>query len=131
MQQIFEWVVAHWGFCGFVLAAFIQINPGIKWNPLTWLGNLFFGSIRKAIADLQTTVDDNEKDRIRWEVLQFATSCRNNIKHTKDDFEHVISQNDKYKRLLAKTHDTNGVFDEEYQYILKIYHERQEKNDFL
>lgn len=131
MRQFFEWVVSHWGFCGFVLLAFVQITPGIKWNPLTWLGNLFFGSLRKALADLQSTVDDNEKDRIRWEILQFATSCRNGIRHTQDDFEHVIAQNDKYRRLLLKTNDANGVFNEEYNYILRIYRERQEKNDFL
>ena len=39
--------------------------------------------------------------------------------------------NDKYKLLLKKTNDTNGVFDAEYEYILRLYRERQEKNDFL
>ena len=71
------------------------------------------------------------QDTIRWEVLNFATSCRNGVLHTKDDFEHVINQNDKYHKLLQKTGDTNGVFEEEYNYILRIYHDRQEKNDFL
>ena len=131
MQDLFDWMLNHWGFCAFVLAIFVQITPAIKWNPLTWLGGLLLGSVRKDITGLQSAVDENEKDRIRWEILDFATSCRNGIRHTKDQFQHIITLNDKYKRLLEKTSDTNGVFEAEYAYIKKLYAERQEKNDFL
>lgn len=131
MQQFVDWVLAHWSFCAFVLAIFVQITPAIKWNPITWLGNLLLGSIKKELSEIRSQMDEDKKDTIRWEILNFATSCRNGIRHTKDDFEHVITQNDKYHRLLEKTGDTNGVFEEEYEYIRRIYHERQEKNDFL
>jgi len=131
MREVFNWCLAHWSFVAFVLAIFIQITPAIKWNPLTALGNLLLGSIRKDIASIRAQMDEDKKDTIRWEVLNFATSCRNGVRHTKDDFEHVIAQNDKYHKLLQKTGDTNGVFEEEYNYILRIYHDRQEKNDFL
>ena len=80
---------------------------------------------------IEAQMDENEKDRIRWEVLDFANSCRNGRKHTKDEYQHIITLHDKYKRLLEKTNDTNGVFDEEYAYIKRLYAERQEKNDFL
>lgn len=131
MKQFLDWVLAHWSFCAFVLAIFVQITPGIKFNPLTWLGNLFFGSLRKDLQEIRNQVDENEKDRIRWEVLDFANSCRNNRRHTKDEFQHIITLNSKYKRLLLKTHDENGVFDAEYAYIKDLYKERQIKNDFL
>ncbi|MBE5807099.1 MAG: hypothetical protein E7317_02030 [Clostridiales bacterium] len=131
MQQVFDWILSHWAFCAFVLGVFVQITPGIKFSPLTWIGNLFLGGIRKDVAGLQAQMDENEKDRIRWEVLDFANSCRNGRKHTKDEFQHIITLHDKYKRLLEKTNDTNGVFDEEYAYIKRLYAERQEKNDFL
>ena len=131
MQRIFDWVLAHWSFCAFVLAIFVQITPAIKWNPLTWLGNLFLGSLRKELVDVHKEIDENEKDRIRWEVLDFANSCRNGRRHTKDEFQHIITLNGKYKKLLAKTGDENGVFDAEYEYILDLYAERQRKNDFL
>ena len=94
----------------------------MTWNRLA--GKNQINSVVKA-------VDENEKDRIRWEVLEFANSCRNGRKHTKDEFQHIITLNDKYKSLLAKTNDKNGVFDSEYEYIDKLYKERQEKNDFL
>ena len=67
----------------------------------------------------------------RWEVLDFANSCRNGKKHTKDEYQHIITLNTKYKDLLKRTKDKNGVFEEEYKYIQKLYAERQEKNDFL
>ena len=131
MREIFDWMLAHWSFCAFVIAMFIQITPAIKWSPLTWLGGLFLGNIRKDVAALQSTIDENEKDRIRWEVLDFANACRNGRKHTKDEFQHIITLNGKYKELLKKTDDKNGVFDAEYAYILDLYKERQQKNDFL
>ena len=131
MAAVWDWMLAHWGFCTFILAMFIQITPGIKWSPLTWLGNLFLGSVRKEIKAIQVQVDENEKDRIRWEVLDFANSCRNGRRHTKDEFQHIITLDGKYKALLKKTGDTNGVFDAEYQFIRELYAERQRKNDFL
>lgn len=73
----------------------------------------------------------DEKDRIRYEVLGFANSCRNGTMHTRDEFQHIIDLNDKYERLLEETNDTNGVFSEEYRYILELYHKCQMENDFL
>jgi len=67
--------------------------------------------MEKKITTLQTNMNENEKDRIRWEILDFANSCRNGRKHTKDEFQHIITLNDKYKNLLALTGDKNGVFE--------------------
>lgn len=131
MDGVFDWILDHWSFCAFMLAVFVQITPGIKVNPISWIGGLLLGSVRKDITQLQAAVDENEKDRIRWEVLDFANSCRNGRKHTRDEFQHIITLHDKYKQLLSKTNDTNGVFDAEYAYIRDIYADRQRKNDFL
>lgn len=131
MRQFFGWVLKHWGFCAFVILAFVQITPGIRVNPLGWLGDVVFGGLRRQMAEMAEAIDENEKDRIRWEVLDFANSCRNGRRHTKDEFQHIIDLNDKYKVLLAKTGDKNGVFDAEYEYIKDLYAERQRKNDFL
>lgn len=131
MSRVLNWALNHWSLCLFVIGMFIQFTPGVKLNPLNAFGDLFLGGIRKDLASIRAQMDEDRKDTIRWDVLNFATSCRNGVRHTKDDFEHVIAQNDKYHKLLEKTGDTNGVFEEEYNYILRIYHERQEKNDFL
>ena len=73
----------------------------------------------------------DEKDRIRYEVLSFANSCRNGYRHSRDEFQHIIDLNDKYEKLLEQTGDTNGVFTEEYKYIVDLYHKCQVENDFL
>ena len=129
--EVFGWMLEHWSFTAFVLAVFVQITPAIKWNPLTWLGGLLLGGVKKDIAALQAAIDDNEKDRIRWEVLDFASACRNGVRHTEDEFKHIIALNDKYKQLLRKTGDENGVFDAEYAYIKELYAERLRRNDFV
>lgn len=131
MNEVFKWMLDHWSFCAFVIAMFVQVTPSIKFSPLTWLGGLFTGGIKHDIEELQCAIDENEKDRIRWEVLDFANACRNGRRHTKDEFQHIITLNGKYKALLKKTNDENGVFDAEYAYIRDLYRERQEKNDFL
>lgn len=87
--------------------------------------------MKKEITEIQSQQWSDEKDRIRFEVLDFANSCRNGRRHTRDEFQHIISLNDKYEKLLEKTSDKNGVFEEEYTYIVNLYHKCQVENDFL
>lgn len=87
--------------------------------------------VHNSIVAIEANIDSNEKDRIRWEVLDFANSCRNGRRHTQDEFEHIIVLNRKYNALLEKTGDENGVFTLEYQYIEGLYKKCQIDNDFL
>ena len=141
MQQFFQWILNHPLSSIIVFTGLIQIVP-IKINPWSalfkWIGKLITGNACSKIDGLidkvekiEKDVKTNEKDRIRWEILDFANSCRNNRKHTRDEFQHIVALNDKYKRLLKETNDTNGVFEVEYNYIQDLYAERLEKNDFL
>ena len=104
--------------------------------------NDFQNEITKKVEGVETTLsekiqavsernDENEKDRIRWEILDFANSCRNGRRHSKEEFAHVIELKVKYEKLLEKSGDKNGVFEEDYKYIEKLYFERLDKNDFL
>ena len=140
-KEVIEWIGQHIVSILIVLSIFIQIAP-IKINPwsalIKWVGKTLTANlhdelenVKESITDPTANVDENEKDRIRWEVLDFATSCREGRKHSKDEFQHIIALNDKYERLLSKTNDKNGVFNAEYQYIQRVYAERQEKNDFV
>jgi hypothetical protein len=87
--------------------------------------------LKLAIKEQDKKIDQNEKDRIRYEILDFANSCHNGRNHTRDEFEHIIALNDKYKILLERTHDENGVFNIEYKYIDKLYSEKKENKTFL
>lgn len=83
------------------------------------------------IQEVSDNNDRNEKNRLRWEILDFANSCKNGRRHTQDEYKHIIEAHDDYETFLEKTGDKNGFLDAEYEYILKLYAERQEKNDFL
>ena len=144
LQPLWDWLRINampifWIIIG--LSFFVELTP-IKINPWSilfkWIGKKMTGdactkidTVLKKIKDIEETADENEKDRIRWEILSFANSCRNGVKHTRDEYQHIITLDGKYKKLLEKTHDTNGVFEVEFEYIKKLYAERLEKNDFL
>ena len=141
IEQILDWLVKNFLQVVIIFSIFIQITP-IKWNPLTsfanWLSKIFTKEITDSIEDIQEDIkdirediDENEKDRIRWEVLDFANSCRNGRKHTQEEFRHIATLNDKYQVLLERTKGKNGVFEMEYKYIDSLYQERLSKNDFL
>jgi hypothetical protein len=140
-RVIGQWIGNNLWVILLLLSLVVQITP-IKINPWSalfkWIGRTITGDACSKIDNLVEKVDkidqdvmSNEKDRIRWEILDFANSCRNNRRHTRDEFQHIVELHDKYLRLLKKTGDKNGVFKVEYEYIEKIYAERLEKNDFL
>ena len=108
----------------------IELLP-IKLSPLRWLGKRINGDIKDELQILKYTVDTNEMDRIRYEVLDFANSCRNKRRHTKDEFQHIIDLNDKYERLIEKHEIENGVFKTEYKYIVSIYKKCLDKGTFF
>ena len=140
-QQVIEWIGDHIVAVLVTLSVFIQIAP-IKINPwsslIKWIGKMLNGNLQQQVTELSNTIqemnkdiDENEKDRIRWQVLDFANSCRNGRRHTRDEFQHIMTLNDKYAELLKRTNDKNGYFDEEYKYIKELFRECQNKNNFL
>lgn len=141
MQSMLEFIGEHWEEILLGLSVTVEVAP-IKINPwsalLKWIGRIINDDVVTRLqrleerADAQRkSIDENEMDRIRWEVLDFANACRNHVRHTKDEFQHIISLNTKYHNLLEKYQQANGVFDAEYDYILELYKELQHNNEFL
>ena len=134
MQKFITWLGDYWLVAAILGAGLVEITP-IKINPLSWLlkwvGSKVNGEMIKRIEKLEANVDTNEMDRIRWEVLDFANSCRNGRRHTQDEFEHIITLVKKYEALLEKLGKENGVFEMEYKYIVKLYEKCQQENDFI
>jgi hypothetical protein len=126
---------------GVVLGIFVEVTP-IKINPVSTLLK-FIGSninadlkaeisaVKDTVQKVDTKVDNNEIDRIRWEILDFANSCRNGKKHTKEEFDHVIALNQKYHRILDERDEENGQVDMAFEYIKKLYQKCLETNGFL
>lgn len=87
--------------------------------------------LTEKIQIVSNSNDKNEMKRLRWEILDFANSCKNGRRHTQDEFKHIIEVHDDYETLLESTGEKNGFLDAEFDYIREIYAERQKKNDFL
>lgn len=121
-----------------VLAAsgiLIEFTPSIKFNPISWALNKLGCAMNKDLIDkvngLSRQMVDHEIDQLRWNILDFANSCRNNRRHTKDEFEHVIADHTRYLEILEKNHMKNGQVDTDYRYIEEIYYKCMKDNDFL
>ena len=124
-----------------IVSVFFEISK-IKISPITsllgWVGQRMNSHLISAMEEqgarikaMEEKIDKNEIDRIRWEILDFASSCRNGRRHTKDQFEHIINQNQKYHEILDEHGLENGLIDLEYGYIETLYKRCQEQNDFL
>jgi len=148
MQDILYWIGDHWIQVGLIASFVIQITP-IKWNPwsslVSWIGRTLTRDVTKKIDEVSDKLDQVEKeqarqdrehkidemDYIRTTVLDFANSCRQKRRHTKEEFDHVFALNDKYQELLKTTGQQNGRFEEAFDYIRDLYRRCMEENDFL
>lgn len=133
-----EWVIAtmynHPEVCFFGAITLIEVVP-IKINPwsklLKWLGNAINGEIRKELGALKTDFQEERANTWRWNILDFANSCRNGRRHTQEEWKYVIDQIEKYEAYVFRNKITNGVIKEESKYLRRLYQERCDKNDFL
>ena len=117
-----------------ILLTLIQITP-IKINPWSAIakaiGRAINGDVLESLKAAERRIDENEIDRLRWEILDFANSCRNGRKHTQEEFEHILDMHEKYEKILIRQHRENGKVTRAYEYIKDIYDKRNENNDFL
>jgi len=118
------------------LSVVVEITP-IKINPwskiLKSVGKIMnqdlcvgMKNINEKLKVVSSRVDENEIDRIRYEILDFSNACRNNREHSKDQFQHVIDINKKYHKILEENGLENGIIDVEYDYILRVYKDCQD-----
>lgn len=112
----------------------IQIAP-IKIDPWKWvlrfIKKAIIGDLEQEIKELKKDVEQEKIDNKRWNILDFANSCRNNRRHTKEEWCHCLSQLKEYETFCEEKHIDNGVIEEDAKYLRELYHERCMKNDFL
>lgn len=122
------------------LGIFIDITPGIKFNPIKaifkYLGKSFNSSIETEMSELKKEVtekfedlkkeqtkqkealhkiildsQDREISRLRWEIIDFDNGIHNNkIKHSKEQYRHVLNAFSKYQLIL----DDIGITSDDY-----------------
>lgn len=122
------WAVLLGGTC------LVEIVP-VKINPvstfLKWAGRKLTGPITDRLDKMEKDIEENEKDRIRYTVLDFSNSCRNGRRHTKEEFAHIFQLNQKYESLMRRFGGVNQVYKVELEYLNELYRELVENNGFL
>ena len=124
-----------------ILMTLIQIAP-IKLNPwdkiLTWIGNHMNADIVKRVDVIEAKLDEHIKEssderirKVRADILSFGNSCMNGRKHTKEEFEFVISECDQYEKYIEKTKSKNGVATTAISEIRRLYKKGIHDNSFL
>lgn len=87
-------------------------------------------NMNKKLDSLYETIDENETDRLRCEILSFSASIRNGEVHDQEEYHQIIKANDKYHAIIEKRGFVNGVIDTNMAYILDNYKKHLERNDF-
>ena len=86
----------------------IEVSP-IKFNPISLIGKclsawLGIKAIDEKVNNLKREVDQNELDRIKYEILQFSGSLRNGLKRSETDYLHIESIFTKYRSKGGNTY---------------------------
>ena len=152
LKLILDWLSANWGWVIAISSVLFEITP-IKFNPISficnWVGKRITAGIKNDIDELkrntdaqydelkneisttQKAVDMQRIANIKSIILDFANSCRNGRKHSKEEFTYILSENNEYEELIKKYHLINNVYTEDFAYIKEIYRECMRENKFL
>lgn len=124
-----------------VLSACVEISP-IKINPLSsllkWIGGLInkdikdqLSSVSSQLDNLQERIDKMEINETRSAILDFANSCMNERRHTKDEFDHIVDLHTEYEKTISEKGMKNGRVDLAFKYISELYLKCQNEDSFL
>lgn len=124
-----------------VFGACVEISP-IKVNPLSsllkWIGGLInkdikdqISSVSSQLDNMQARIDKMEINETRSTILDFANSCMNERRHTKDEFDHIIDLHTEYEKTISEKGMKNGRVDLAFKYISELYLKCQKEDSFL
>lgn len=71
--------------------------------------------------------DAQRADRIKVHVLNFSRSLRIGERHTEEDFQNLIKENEEYEKIVKKYGWQNDVYKADYQFFYNKY----QQGDFL
>ena len=121
----------------------ININP---WDKIFgWVGDRLNSNLRRELKNVDQKVESINKkldDHIqesmakdlsdtRRDILDFCNSCMNKRKHTKEQFDFVIAQCDRYKKYIRDNKIDNGVITSAMAEIQRLYEQCIRENSFL
>jgi vacuolar-type H+-ATPase subunit E/Vma4 len=114
-----------------LLGLFVDITPGIKLNPVKaifkYLGKYFNSSIEKELIELKKEMNskidqiqaeqteqrealdriilndqNKEIQRLRWEIIDFNNGIMNEVRHSREQYRHVLDAFEKYNSIIQE-----------------------------
>lgn len=113
----------------------IDLTPGIKIQPVRYLirqiGNLMNHDIKGQLDKIEKDLQEHKVESWRREILDFANSCMNHTRHTKEEFDNFFKNHDDYEKYISENKLENGCVNVAFKYVEKIYLHCMETNDFM
>lgn len=121
----------------------ININP---WDAIFgWIGDKLnahvkaeFNSVKADLQAVKNKLDAHVAESeikdlqdTRRDILDFANACMNGRKHTKEQFDFVISECDNYETYIEKKNIKNGVVTSAIKEIRRLNDKCIQENSFL
>lgn len=80
--------------------------------------------IRDDLKKLTNLFIEKQIDDMRYEILDFASSLSSGRKYNKEQFDHILSIDEKYKKILEDNGLENGQVTVSVEYINEVYKEK-------
>lgn len=121
----------------------ININP---WDAIVgWIGERLnkkvkdeLSVIKKDVSSVSDKLDRHIKESeakelqdTRRDILDFANACMNGRKHTKEQFDFVISECDAYEMFIETNNIKNGVVTSAIKEIRRLNDKCRQNNSYL
>ena len=114
----------------------IKIDP---WKSLfKWIGNVVnsedrknITAVREELHDLKIDFEENKAQEKRWHILDFVNASRHGRRHTREEWNHVISELAEYEAYTRRKGIPNGVIEEDAKYLRALFQECNMNNNFL
>ena len=81
---------------------------------------------KEAIDELIYSNEMSEISRIRWEIIEFASSIGNGQLHVRDEYRHIKDDYKKYEKLIDKYELDDGAVSEDMEKINEHYNENKD-----
>lgn len=155
---------SRWALIVVLIGVFIDINPTIKFNPIKaifkYLGKAFNSSMEQELFELRSDMTSKIQDlqneqisqrealdrlildsqnkeihRLRWEIIDFDNGIMNEVKHSREQYRHVLDTLEKYNNIISEI----GISMDEYyrnvqehgDSIRKHYDEHKDSNELF
>lgn len=140
--------LSYGGLAFIILASLLQISK-ININPwdkiFGWIGdrlnsnlNTQLKEFKNEMKELKDRLNDHIRESeikdlqdIRRDILEFANSCMNGRKHTKEQFDFIIKECDDYESYIEKNKIKNGVVTSAIREIRRLNDKCIQENSFL